>query len=129
MIGVLARCKTEADGSQTVRPVPMSWWLSMPVQEQLEDQMCADYNRRDFAEVVQSLQEQQPTFAEVGYDPSRLKAAFEGQIAELDIKIRAFCATTNDTKARVRAPVSPDRQRRLSRHRVGRARRAHVQAG
>ena len=102
VIGVHARCKTELDGSQTVRPVPMSWWLSMPVQEQLDDQMCASYNRRAFAEVMQSLQDKQPTLADVGYDLPRLAAAFEGQIADLDLKIKAYCATANDGRPRLR---------------------------
>jgi hypothetical protein len=102
IVGVHARCKTEADGSQTVRPVPMSWWLSMPVQEQLDDQMCASYNRRAFAEVMQSLQDRQPSLAEVGFDLPRLAAAFEGQIADLDTRIKAYCTAVTDAKPRLR---------------------------
>ena len=102
VIGVHARCKTEVDGSLTVRPVPMSWWLSMPVQEQLDDQMCAAYNRRAFAEVMQVLQVQQPVLADVGYDLARYAAAHDAQISDLDARIKSYCTANVDVKPRLR---------------------------
>ena len=102
VIGVHARCRTEVDGSLTVRPVPMSWWLSMPVQEQLDDQMCASYNRRAFAEVMQVLQARQPSLGEVGYDLTRLRAAYDAQVGDFDTRIKAYCAASNDARPRLR---------------------------
>ena len=51
IISVGARCNNE----KQVRPIPMNWWLAMPTQDYLNDEICAPHNRDSMAGVLSQL--------------------------------------------------------------------------
>jgi hypothetical protein len=51
IISVGARCNED----KQVRPIPMNWWLSMPTQSYLNDEICADHNLDSLAGVLAQL--------------------------------------------------------------------------
>ena len=51
VISVGARCNNE----KQVRPIPMNWWLTMPTQEYLNDEICAGHNLDSLAGVLAQL--------------------------------------------------------------------------
>jgi hypothetical protein len=51
VISVGARCNKE----KQVRPIPMNWWLTMPTQAYLDDEICADHNRDSIAGLLTQL--------------------------------------------------------------------------
>jgi hypothetical protein len=54
IISVGARC----NGQKQVRPIPMNWWLSMPTQDYLDQELCARHNRDSIATLLAQLGEQ-----------------------------------------------------------------------
>jgi hypothetical protein len=55
VISVGARCNR---ANKQVRPIPMNWWLPMPTQAYLDDEICAPHNRGSIAGVLTQLGEQ-----------------------------------------------------------------------
>jgi len=51
VISVGARCNKE----KQVRPIPMNWWLSMPTQDYLDEEICARHNRDSIAGLLTQL--------------------------------------------------------------------------
>ena len=51
VISVGARCNNE----KQVRPIPMNWWLAMPTQDYLNDEICAGHNVDTLAGVLSQL--------------------------------------------------------------------------
>lgn len=51
VISVGARCNKE----KQVRPIPMNWWLAMPTQDYLDEEICADHNRDSIAGLLTQL--------------------------------------------------------------------------
>ena len=51
IISVGARCNQ----SRQVRPIPMNWWLAMPTQAYLDQEICARHNRGSIASVLSQL--------------------------------------------------------------------------
>jgi len=41
--------------SKQARPVPMSWWLAMPTQAYLDNELCARHNRKTIASLLSQL--------------------------------------------------------------------------
>src|ERR1700704_6274223 len=56
VISVGARCKNQ----KQVLPIPMNWWLAMPTQAYLDQEMCAPHNRGSLAGVLSQLGPQPP---------------------------------------------------------------------
>ena len=55
VISVGARCNK---AKKQVRPIPLNWWLAMPTQAYLDDEICAPHNRGSIAGVLTQLGEQ-----------------------------------------------------------------------
>lgn len=51
IVSVGARC----NGQKQVRPIPMNWWLSMPIQDYLDQELCARHNRDTIAGLLAQL--------------------------------------------------------------------------
>jgi hypothetical protein len=51
VISVGARCNED----KQVRPIPMNWWLAMPTQAYLDDEICDDHNVASLAGVLAQL--------------------------------------------------------------------------
>ena len=56
IVSVGARCNKE----KQVQPIPMNWWLAMPTQAYLDQEMCAPHNRGSLAGVLSQLGPQPP---------------------------------------------------------------------
>ncbi|HJU31312.1 MAG TPA: hypothetical protein VJ740_07655, partial [Hyphomicrobiaceae bacterium] len=56
IVSVGARCNKD----KQVHPVPMSWWLSMPTQAYLDQEICAPHNRGSIAGLLSQLGPQPP---------------------------------------------------------------------
>lgn len=52
VIGVEPSCSVAANGAKSVRSVPMSWWLSVPIQARLDRQICGETNTQAFGQVM-----------------------------------------------------------------------------
>jgi hypothetical protein len=52
VVSVGAPCNSS---SKQVRPVPMSWWLTMPTQAYLDSELCARHNRKTIASLLSQL--------------------------------------------------------------------------
>jgi hypothetical protein len=57
IVSVGARCNKE----KQVRPIPMNWWLTMPTQAYLDQEICASHNRGTLAGVLSQLGPQPPS--------------------------------------------------------------------
>jgi hypothetical protein len=69
IVSVGARC----DNEKQIRPVPMSWWLAMPTQAYLDDEICARHNRSTIAGVLSQLGEQPEVSAQSASAEASLK--------------------------------------------------------
>jgi len=56
IVSVGARCNKE----KQVQPIPMNWWLAMPTQAYLDQEICAPHNRGSLAGVLSQLGPQPP---------------------------------------------------------------------
>jgi hypothetical protein len=56
IVSVGARCNKE----KQVQPIPMNWWLAMPTQAYLDQEICASHNRGTLAGMLSQLGPQPP---------------------------------------------------------------------
>src|SRR5262245_21479881 len=80
IISVGARCNAQR---KQILPVPMNWWLSMPVQAYLDQEMCASHNRGSMAGVLSQLGPQPPPRPNTRLEDAAQKAAADQDAAEL----------------------------------------------
>jgi hypothetical protein len=85
IVSVGARC----NGQKQVRPIPMNWWLSMPIQDYLDQELCARRNRGTIAGLLAQLGPQPDKNAE-----SEHKARYAKE-REL---VRNVCRSASPTK-------------------------------
>jgi len=80
IISVGARCNAR---KKQVLPVPMNWWLPMPVQAYLDQEICALHNRGSMAGVLSQLGPQPPPRPNTRLEDVGQKTAADRDAAEL----------------------------------------------
>src|SRR5262249_31387406 len=80
IISVGARCNARR---KQILPVPMNWWLPMPIQAYLNQEICAPHNRGSMAGVLSQLGPQPPPRLNARLEDTAQRAAIDQDIAEL----------------------------------------------